>query len=133
MVSAAAFRIRFGQDDAVAGDLVDRSDMLVILADHFHMLADLAQQPAFLLAAFAPAAEIALELRLPLAAIIVIVPIEFAELAIAPGAVVRVFVARPVGLVAGPDAACAAVQVAVPFAVGPAIISGDRAIVAIAL
>ena len=65
-----------GQDDAVAGDPVDRADMLVVAADDFHMLADLAEHPALRLPPFAPAAEIVLEVRLLLAAIIVIVAIE---------------------------------------------------------
>ena len=58
MVDAAAFRIRLGQDDPVAGDLVDRADMLVVVADDFHMLADLAEQAALLRRAVAPAREV---------------------------------------------------------------------------
>ena len=63
--------------------------MLVVVADDFHMLADLAEQAALLLPPFAPAAEVALEARLVLAAIVVIVAVELAHVAVAPAAVVR--------------------------------------------
>ena len=49
VVDTAAFRIRLGQDDAIACNLVDGPDMLVVIADHFHMLADLAEQAPLLL------------------------------------------------------------------------------------
>ena len=48
MVDAAAFGVGLGQDEAVAGRAVDGADMLVVAADHFHMLADLAEQAALL-------------------------------------------------------------------------------------
>ena len=99
---AAAVGVGLGQDDAVAGDLVDRADMLVVVADDFHMLADLAEQAALLLAAFAPAAEVAFETRLVLAAVVVIVAVELVDVALAPAVVVRVLVARPVRAVGVP-------------------------------
>ena len=73
--------------------LVDGADMLVVLADDFHMLADLAEQAALLLPLLAPAAEVVFELRLMLAAIVVIVAVEIADVAVAPAAVMRVEVA----------------------------------------
>ena len=84
MMRAAAVRVGLGQDDAVAGDLVDGADMLLVVADDFHMLADLAEQAALLHAAFAPAAEVVFEARLVLAAIVVIVAVELVDLAPAP-------------------------------------------------
>src|SRR4051812_585090 len=90
MMSAPAFWIRLGQDDPVAGDLVDRPDMLVVAADDFHMFPDLAEKSALLLPPVAPAAEVVLEARLVLAAIVVIVAVELAHVAVAPAAVVRI-------------------------------------------
>ena len=90
MVDSAAFRVRLGQDDAVAGGPVDGADMLVVAADDFHMLADLAEQAALLLPPFAPAAELALEPRLVLAAIVVIIAVEVAHVSMPPRMVVRI-------------------------------------------
>src|SRR5947208_14729183 len=59
MVDAAALRIRLGQNDPVAGDAIDGTDMLIVAADDFHLLADLVEQSALLLSALAPAAEVA--------------------------------------------------------------------------
>src|SRR5215217_7173002 len=44
VMRAAAFRVGLGEDDAVAADLVDGADMLVVVADDFHMFADAAEQ-----------------------------------------------------------------------------------------
>ncbi len=66
--------------------------MLVVTADNFHMFADRAEQAALLLPLFAPAAELAFEVRLVLAAVVVIVAVELAHVSVAPAAVVRVFV-----------------------------------------
>src|SRR5690242_20192719 len=137
MVHAAAFRIGLGEDDPVASGSVDRANMFIVTADDLHMLADLAEQPALLLAALAPAAEVVFELRLPFGAIGVIVAVEVAEMTVAPGPVMGVFVARAIGPVAGPGAAGAAIFVARPGAIGPgvraAVVAGQRAIVPAAL
>src|SRR5437868_2519708 len=100
VVDTAALRIGPGEDDAVAGDLVDRADMLVVVADYIHMLADLAEQAALGLAALAPAAEVAFELRLTFATVIVIVAVELAQLPVAPRSVMGVVLTRTVGPVA---------------------------------
>src|SRR5437016_3124025 len=99
--------------------------MLVVVADHFHVLADLAEQLPLLLPALAPAAEVAFELRLMLAAIIVIVAVELAQVPLAHGAIVRVVEAAE-GVIAGhraiitaaiAEAAASAPQLASPTAV----------------
>src|SRR5438105_13956243 len=90
MMGATAFRIGFGENDPVAGDTVDSADMLVVVADDFHMLADLTEQAPLLLAPLAPAAKIAFEARLMFAAIILIVAIDVAEVPLAPATIVRV-------------------------------------------
>ena len=46
---AAVFAVVLGQDDAVAADMVDLADLLLVGADHGHMLADLAEQLALAL------------------------------------------------------------------------------------
>src|SRR5262249_61540195 len=43
VVDAAALRVGLGQYDPVASGLVDRSNMIAVFPDDFHMLADLAQ------------------------------------------------------------------------------------------
>src|SRR5690348_5414579 len=90
MMNAAAVRVRLGQDDPVAGDLVDGSDMLVVASDHLHVLMHLAQHAALVLPFLSPAAEIAFELRLVLAPIVVIVAVELAHVAVAPAMIMRV-------------------------------------------
>src|SRR5262249_43283063 len=84
MVRAAAVGVGLGEDDPITGDAVDGADMLLVVTDHFHMLADLAEQAAFLHALFAPAAKLAFEPRLILAMIVVIVAVELVELALPP-------------------------------------------------
>src|SRR3954464_12683546 len=79
MMDAAAVRIAFGEDQAVAGGAVDGADVLAVRAEHFHMLADLAEQAALLLALATPVGEVVLELRLMLAAEIVIVAVELVD------------------------------------------------------
>src|SRR5688500_5640483 len=145
VVDAARVRVRLGEDQPVAGHPVDGPDMLAVVADDLHMLADLAEHLAFALAAFAPAAEVVLELRLMLAAILLIVAVELVELPLAPLLVVRV-VLRPVAgkagaaiFVAAPGAF--AVRAAARLAAGiaaagepvfrPAVIARDRAIAAV--
>src|SRR6185369_11150805 len=96
--------------------------MLVVIPDDFHVPTDLSEQSAFLLPAFAPSAEVAFELRLMLPAIVVIVVVEFAHVAVAPAAIVRVRVALVTGAVrqvrrAG--SAGAAIFVAAPGGVAP--------------
>src|SRR5574338_738374 len=76
MMNAAALRVRLGEDQPVAGGAVDGPDMLAVVADHFHMLADLAEDAALLLPALAPPAELAFEPSLVLAPIFVIVAVE---------------------------------------------------------
>src|SRR6185503_2161718 len=109
------------------------ADVLVVVADDFHMLADLAEQTALVLAALPPASEVVLELRLPLGAVFVIVAVELAQMPVAPGPILRILVARAVGPVAGPCAAGAAIFIARPRAVRAAIVAGHRAIVAAAI
>ena len=58
--------------------------MLIVAPDHFHMLADLVEQPALILPALAPAAEVVLEARLVLAAILVIVAVQVLNLTLPP-------------------------------------------------
>src|SRR4051812_42928853 len=94
MVNATAFRVRLGEDDPIPGDAVDRADVLVIAADDFHMLADLAEQAALLCPAFAPAGEIVLEPRLVFAAIVVVVAVELVEMAPAKLMIMRIRVRR---------------------------------------
>src|SRR5437764_3886536 len=72
--------------------------MLVVAADDFHMLADLVEQAALLHPPLAPAGEIALEPRLVLAAILVIVAIEIAHVPLPPRIIVRVVVAALLAL-----------------------------------
>ena len=81
MMDAAGFRIRLGQDDPVADGAVDGADMLIVIADDLHMLADLPEQAALLLPALAPVAEIILEARLVLAPIVLIVAVELVHAA----------------------------------------------------
>src|SRR5438874_3864630 len=90
MIRVAAFRIGLGKDDPVTSDPVDGSDMLIVRTDDLHMLTDLAEQLPLQLPALAPAAEVAFELHLMLAAIIVIVAVELAQVPVAHGAIVRV-------------------------------------------
>src|SRR6185503_2676434 len=157
MMRSAAFRIRLGQDDPVPGDLVDGADMLAVASDHGHMLADLTEKPALVLPLLAPASEVVLELRLMLAAEVVIVAVELAHVAVAPARIMRVevailpgrtgeagaaiIVARPrafraVGLAAeAAEAALAALMAAggeeLPgFMIAAAIVAGHRAIAA---
>src|SRR5687767_2335984 len=75
VVDAAGVRVRLGENQPVAGHAVDRSDMLSVVPDDFHMLADLAEHLALALTALAPAAEVVLELRLMLAAVLVIIAV----------------------------------------------------------
>src|SRR3954452_10525034 len=128
MVDAAAFRVGLGEDDPVARDLVHSADMLIIVAKNFHMFTDLAEQAALLLPAFAPAAEIAFELRLMLAPIILVIAVELTHLPIAPAAVMRIelLVPRPVGPVGGAGAAGAAIVVTAPWALRAVIIAHAR-------
>ena len=58
MVRPAAVGVRLGEDDAVAGGLVDLADMTIVVTDDFHMLADLAEQAALVLPLLAPAGEV---------------------------------------------------------------------------
>jgi hypothetical protein len=110
--------------------------MLVVVTDDFHLLANLAEQSALLLPPLAPAAEIALELRLMFAAIVIIIAIELAHLALAPTAIMRVEVAlvpRAVGPVRGASPAGAAIFVAAPRRPGPvalAVIVAEPALAA---
>jgi hypothetical protein len=89
--------------------------MLVVIADDFHMLADAAEHRALLHAPFAPAAEIAFEPRLVLAAIVVIVAVELVDLPLPPRMVMRVALGRETAPLA-----------ALPFAaiVGRGLVSG---------
>src|SRR5688572_30648446 len=57
MMGAAGVLVRLGQDDAIAGDPVHRADMLLVAADDFHMLADLAEHLALGLALRPPIAK----------------------------------------------------------------------------
>ena len=79
-----------GADDKVASGLVDLADMIIVLTDDFHMLADLAEQAALVLPLLAPAGEVVFETRLVLAAIVVIVAVEARDLTIAPAAIIWV-------------------------------------------
>src|SRR5438067_2335337 len=143
MMASAAFRIGPGEDQAVARDLVDGSDMAVVIADDLHMLAHLAEHAALVHPPLAPAAEVAFEARLVLAAIVVIVAVELAHMALAPRLVMRVLVARPVGPVRCPGAARAAIFVAAPgrlrarilahLPLAAAIVAGHRPIAALAI
>src|SRR6185295_6528433 len=90
MMSAAAFRIGFGEDDAVGNRTVDCADMLVVTADDLHLLANLVEQPALLLATAAPLREVVIEARLVLAPIVVIIAVELVDLTPAPRMIVRI-------------------------------------------
>src|SRR4051812_26596449 len=90
MVDAAAVGVGPGEDDAVARGAVDGTDMLVVVADDFHMLANSAEHPALLAAACAPVREIVFEPRLVLAVVILVIAVEFVDLAPAPVMVVRI-------------------------------------------
>src|SRR5204862_5904114 len=66
-----------------------------VIADNFHMLADLPKKSALLLSAATPLPEVFFEPRLVLAAIVIVVPVELVHLAFAPGMIVRVHRPRP--------------------------------------
>src|SRR5579884_2717125 len=117
MMHSTAFRIGLGEDDPVAGDLVDGPDMFVVVADNFHVLADLAEHPALLLAALAPAGEVVLEPRLVLTPVVIIVAVELAHVPLAPRVIVRILVSRAIGPVRGACSAGAAIGIAAPLAI----------------
>src|SRR4029077_20557751 len=133
MMDPAAFGVGLGQDDAVAGDLVDGADMFVVAADNFHMFADGAEQAALLLPLFAPAAELAFEARLVLAAVVVIVAVKLAKVSVAPAAIVRVETAFAVAKAALAAVKAAGGEILSGFMLGPAVVAGHRAIVAAAV
>ena len=86
----AVFAVALGKNDPVAADMVDGADMLLVRPNDRHMFADLAEQLALALPRGPPVGKVALEPALVLTAIVVIVAIEFVQLALAPFAVVRV-------------------------------------------
>jgi len=54
MMDTTTVRIRLGQDEAIAGSLVDGPDMFVVFTNDFHLLIDLSEECAFLLPPLAP-------------------------------------------------------------------------------
>src|SRR5438128_5351114 len=123
MMNAAALRIGFGEDDPIPGDAVDGPDMLVIVADDLHMLADLSQQTALLLPPLAPAAEVTLEPRLVLPAVFIIVAVQIAHVPLSPAMVVRVIFAAAIGR--SGEAAATEFVAARGFALAPATTTLD--------
>src|ERR1700754_4950310 len=87
VVMATRVAIGFGQQDAVAAHMVDGADMLAIRTEHLLMLLRGPQRIALALASLAPGREFALEARLVLAAIFVIIAVERADLLVAPVAI----------------------------------------------
>src|SRR3954467_754890 len=133
MMGITAFRIGLGEDDPVARDLVHGADMLIVIADHFHMLADAAEHAALLLPPLAPAAKVAFEPRPVLGTIVVIVAVKLGHVPLPPRIIMRVLVARAVRPVGRAGPAGAAIFVAAPGALGAvevAIVAAEAAFAA---
>src|SRR5690349_21840308 len=86
----ANFAVAFGQHDAIATDAVDLADVLLVRSYDVHMFAHLAEHLALALTRVPPRRKVAVELRLILPAIIVIIAVEFVDLTTAPFAVVGI-------------------------------------------
>jgi hypothetical protein len=95
MMNAASILVGFRKDDAVAAQAIDRSDMLTVAADDFHMVVHLLHRLALFGATTAPAAELAVEPIAMLALIFGIVPIQFINPLLAPRIIVGVMM-RPI-------------------------------------
>jgi len=90
MMAAAGVGIVLGKQDAIAADLVDRSDMLAVGPDDIHMLLDRVQRIALGLARRTPCAELIVEFRPVLATIFVVIPVERLDLTPPPAVIIVV-------------------------------------------